>query len=710
MDNKFELNLSKLFNSYFQEPLKSEDFKESENIFSIFDLNKDGKIDNSEIDNICKQLYNYSSKNTSDTRQNANTIFDEIEAKSFIEENKTKEGKTYAQLGVTISDIFNFIETLIKNSTTEVQKEKVISFQKIESSISEDAVIEEPLELNDEQKRIAKELANVPERKENQFNKEECERFAQLSKEDLEKAKKLFFVEGRENQFSADDIIMLVTEFDGKFKVNQENYKRFNEFLLLKNSANQELTSEDIVILMSLPPDQIDSAIQLLSLKNRAENPLSVRNIVMILKCGSNDLLQMVINNPRITDFDETKSISVSWLSVKDNENNVTYRYIKGQQYPEEIREEIIDDKSFRRIIVNKNLNIEQTMIFNNKDDKNPLRIETKHLSENGKVAYIEVMEQGINPGTPDVYTIDANGNKTYLQQTFIDEQTGIQTTKKRFTDDNGNLTEFSYSAIGENEYSVDYRITDVQGKELFEKHTKLKQIDNNKFEYTNNNKTFLLEKQDDKVVVTDKSNNKSYTLNYNDYIESDNNPNIFKQSILKIPVDILIFIIKNPLSLSYGTKTRDNQGYCRADHKAIDIGTITKTDSEKELNEAFITIIIHELGHYIDNPDLSEDEKDILSLNEEFQKIYKEELQEFIKNHSSEEMLVICQFNGIGYRGKSPETQAKRSATETLAESNMITNTNSKNWTSSRSYYLQRYFPRTIAFASKLINERIQK
>ena len=271
-------------------------------------------------------------------------------------------------------------------------------------------------------------------------------------------------------------------------------------------------------------------------------------------------------------------------------------------------------------------------------------------------------------------------------------------------------MTEFSYSAISENEYSVDYRVTDAQGNELFTKQNSLKCVGNNAYEYTYGKNTYLIETQDDKVIVTDKLDNKSYTINYSDYIDSNDNPDIFKQNILKIPADILIFISKNPLSLSYGTKTKENQGYCRVDEKAIDIGRITKTNSDKELNEAFITIIIHELGHYIDNPNLSEDDKDIISMNEEFLRIYNEELNEFAKNHSTEEQQIMLQFNGIGYQSKSPETQVKRSAAETLAESNMITNTNSKSWTSSRSYYLQRYFPRTIAFASRLIQERLQK
>ena len=98
------------------------------------------------------------------------------------------------------------------------------------------------------------------------------------------------------------------------------------------------------------------------------------------------------------------------------------------------------------------------------------------------------------------------------------------------------------------------------------------------------------------------------------------------------------------------------------------------------------------------------------MSLNQDLQKIYKEELAEFSKHHSTEEQMIMFSFNGIGFQSKSPETANKRSSTETFAESNMVTNTNSKGWTLSRSYYLQRYFPKTIAFAQELLQKRLQK
>lgn len=709
MDKKLEFNLNYLIGTNFNKPLKAEDFKESKNIFSIFDLDKDGKINKEEANNIFQQLMNYSEKNTSDTRENAYAILDESEGESLINEGQNAAGKTFAELGATVAEMFKFLNTFLSKVEQSTAEESESGVTPSESGDVLSGASEQEDVLTPEQEAIARELSNIPQRGKEQFSKEDCAMLAKLTPEELEKAKKLLYIESREKQLSAEDIMMIVTQCGGKFTVIEENAQRLDEFLLLKNSAGEELSGSDIVILMSLPSDKIDSAIELLTLKNRVEHPLSTEDIVNIINVGSDALLDFVKSNPHVTEFDKSSSLSGYWISVKDNAQNVTYRFIQGQQYPEEIVEEKLEDGTIKRSITNKNLNIKQTVILQNKDAMNPQRIETQHLSQDGTVAYTEVMEQGINPGTPDVYTIDSKGNKTYLQQTIIDEQTGVQTTVKRFADDNGNLTEFSYSAISDNEYNLDYKITDKAGNVIFTRQSKVAKVGDNLYEYTKDDKTYTVETKDDKVIITDKSDNKSYTINYSDFIDNENNPDIFKQNILRIPADILIFLSKNPLSLSYGTKVKDNQGLCRVQEKAIDIGTITIAKCENELNNAFITILVHEVGHYINNPDLSDDNKDILSMNEDFLKVYRQELEDFKNNHSAEEQMFILQFNGIGYDKKSAETQLKRSSDETFAESNMITNTNSKSWTSARSYYLQRYFPRTIAFAQRLLQERIQ-
>ena len=711
MDN-FEIDISFSNNYHSKKELTKEDFKGAENLFSIFDKDNSGTLSAGEIRTIFSQVQNSSDKNTKDKRSNEYAILDGSEAEHFISQNKDNAGNTYKDLGVDISQVFNFFNVLKDNYIEQQEEVEPAPEGNLKSSDEMDREDEDsgsPIVISER----AKQFLNIPERGEQQFTEEECARLDTLTDEELEQAKQFFFVPSRTKQFSAEDIVALVTESGGKFQVNNENYQRIDELISLKDSAGNELDGRGIVHLMTLPSAKIDTAIQLLTLKNRENKPLQVHEVIYILNCDSQELIDAVRENPNLTDFYKVKTDSLYYVSAEDKEKKVTYRYIKGQQYPEEITEEKIDDNSFRRIVYNRNLNIRHIMLCegSTEDLSNlPIRIETQHLDTKGEVESTEVYEVGNNPGTPDVYTIDSDGNKTYLQQTIVDEQTGNQTILKRFTDHSGNLSEFSYSVLGNDEYNLEYTITDSQGNKILQRERTLKKLDDNHFEYSENGHAYSIEMNDNQVTITDKSDNKSYSMNLDDYILNDGNPDLIRENIHKIPADILVFLTQNPLRLSYAASgdigPKDNQGLRRSDEQAIDIGTITM-HPEGELNNSFMTILLHELGHYIDNTESGARTTDVLSQNEDFIKIYKEELEEFNRNHTVEEQTFILQFNGIGYAGKSPEEQRTRTISEVFAESNMASSTNSKSWTAVRSYYLQRYFPRTIAKAQELLAGR---
>ena len=701
----FEINIDFLSNYDSKKKLTKDVFKGSENLFNIFNTDGDNILSKNEIGNIFQKIINSSETNTQDTRKNQYALLDSKEAEHFINNNQNTQGKSYKELGVSISQLFDFLNVL-KENMAQVQTQESTNddnFTKIQQESSSENV-----EVDNETIEKIKEFRHIPERKDQQFTEQEQIQLAQLNDSELEKAKKLFFVEGRTKQFSASEIINLITNCGGKYDVNKENNDRFNEFLSLKRYSTQELNAEEIVLLMTLPKDKIDDAIKLLNLENRIQQPLSMSEVVSIITCNSEELIKDISENPNLQFEEKIHTTSQYWICLNDSDNNTTYRYIKGQKYPEEISEQQLQDGTIQRTVYNKNLNIKQSILFDELDNTKPIRIETQHLKDNGSVEYTEIMEKGINPGTPDIYTIDANGNKKYLQQTIVNQDNASKTVSKHFENAQGTITDFSYTTLDNNEYTFQYKITDKDGNQVFSRQIELTQIGENLYEYKKDNKTYQIKINSEQCEVTDKSDNTSYVFNYSDYIKDEDNPEIFKQNILNIPADILIYLTQKPLSLSYGRIARDNQGYNRAEEKAIDIGKITKTNSETELNEAFITILIHELGHYIDNPDLNDNNSDILSLNEDLSKIYKEELEEFNKNSSTEEQRIMLQFNEIGFKQKSKSTRNKRTLSEVFAESNMVSLTNSKSWTAARSYYLQRYFPRTIAKAQELLSSRI--
>ena len=89
---------------------------------SIFDKDNSGTLNAGEIRTIFNQVQNSSDKNTQDKRSNEYAILDGSEAEHFISQNKDNDGNTYKDLGVDISQVFNFFNVL-KNNYVERQEE-----------------------------------------------------------------------------------------------------------------------------------------------------------------------------------------------------------------------------------------------------------------------------------------------------------------------------------------------------------------------------------------------------------------------------------------------------------------------------------------------------------------------------------------------------------------------------------------------------------
>ena len=107
----------------------------------------------------------------------------------------------------------------------------------------------------------------------------------------------------------------------------------------------------------------------------------------------------------------------------------------------------------------------------------------------------------------------------------------------------------------------------------------------------------------------------------------------------------------------------------------------------------------MHEFGHYIDGSILEA----YISGNEDFIKCWEEEFENFKKNHTSQEQDMISYFSGSG-------KDAATGREETVAETHMLLNTFSKGSTAERAYYLQRYFPKTVALVADLLSKTLKQ
>ena len=704
MDNKFEINISFLDCFKSNGKIKARDFKDSKNIFSIFDQNHDKELDNKEIFNILQELFKHSDKNNDDTRENAFDIFDDVEAKSFVNETKNKDGKTFAELGVTISEVFNFLKTLSTKAVEEPVEEPVEEFKKEER---EGTIIE----LTEEQKQIAKELANIPEREEQQFTEQECAMLAsRLSKEELDEAKKFFYIEGRHRQFTALDICQAVEGLREKYDISPQILSRFSEFANIKDKNGKELNATEILEILAFNDEEkINKAKVLLTHPEKQFSKMTTYDIKFVIESNSSYLYDLALKNP---DLQLTQlGFMANGINRDIREckiNGKTYRFIIGQELPEEVTLQQVG-KDLRETVHNPNLNVTQIITYENTSIASvkafPARIETRHLDANGNIEYTEVYESGEIAGTSNIYTIDKNGNRTDIQTSSVDKDTGVQKFSKHFVSTNGIKTNFELTSNTEtNEYELNYQITNPEGKEpqvIYSKKQSLKKTGEKTFVYTKDDKTYNISVSDDNIMsITNNENNQTSTIDLNKLFP-DQNAKFISNRLVRMPAEMLVYLANHPLNEINIGEFEDDNGHFDEDRYLIELGEQTIPKSKTEMEDTVFSILMHEFGHYLDftmgeNPD-------IFSANPEFAACFKEEVDEFKRNHTSTEQ------NFAGYfTGAITMDGIMRGRQETVAEINMLTNTVSKEVTSTRAYLLQRYFPKTITMATQMIQDRL--
>ena len=690
--------------------LKAADF-ENKKLFNIFDLNSNGQLDENEATSILSKFNKYKNRifSTNKIKTNdGNSIFDEKESKNFIEELETDTGKKFATFDITIIDIFEFCETIAEKVLIRDNGCK----EKSESDIPEKT----PQPLNVSQAKIAQELANIPERENEQFSEEECALLAQLTPEELNEAKKFFYMESRDKQLSAEDIIFLIKGYKEKFNISPECYERIPEFLALKDKNGNQLNIHSIMLLLSgKTEDKIDKGITLLKTANSGfDNAEIIANFNFALSAQSSYLYDFMLENPEIK-FSHDKHHTYRFKdSLETTLDGITYRFSLYQKKPEEITYEQVGEDIVQTIY---NPNLEQKQIItypSTKLDDNfilpePSRVETRHLDESGNIVSTEICENSEIPGTRNIYTIDKNGTRVDVQTAIVDTESGIQTITKNFASNEGVITKSKLVTNPQtNEYELDYEISNPNGENpeiIYSKHQSLKQLDENNYVYTKDNKiynlTIIRENSNESGIlrITDNSQNKTYEIDLNKLFP-DEQDKIMADRFIKFPAEMLVFLSEHPLdNINYGKYQKENNGHYNYDNNTIEIGIahVSKT----ELKDTLYSVLCHEFGHYFDRN--IGDVINSISTNEEFIKCHREELESFRKNNTTFEQEYAGYFTG----STTPEG-AIRGQSETVAESNMLLNTTPKARTATRAYLLQRYFPRTIALATKMIQEKL--
>lgn len=435
--------------------------------------------------------------------------------------------------------------------------------------------------------------------------------------------------------------------------------------------------------LIKLNPKEFQK-LEELATRNISKIQISTGAVEMLTKLPENQFTDIINNYPNFNAIklnDELLSIT------KESQNNpkISEVYdIKTKKQIEKITTEYLSDTE-AITIENFNNNTIHT-IYKRKDKYGRLFTETQTISkydENKNLLSKETIVQKEDGSELLASITDKTGIQHPSQWSTIDKETGLKTIQRDLISPTGTKTNYYYEETPEGIQISEYKITDKNGKILLNEKRTFQPVmgSDNKFISTVNNKTYFIEHTENEIIVTDKQSNQTTTINLND-IETDNKKEL-TTILKKLSGDKLISL--NSRNLNKLTFENIDNGSFDNFNRSIDISSLENSSSaESQLNT-----LLHEFGHYLDTA-ISDETVGEISNSKEFLKIYNKELKALKKHSNSKEQEYIDYFT-IGIRGRQ----------ETVAESTMALSTA---YTSPRTYFLQKYFPETIATVAKLI------
>lgn len=208
LENGRKINKSQINGEILKSKLSQND--KYQKIFSLFDVNNDGKLDDKEIESFFEKMKSYASKGKS-------SVFESGEAEEFLKEFKDAKGKSLSDNGVKVGDLFGFVADISDVGFDPVKK--------------------------------AQTLVNKGKMNGNIYSSEEIKNIAtnELS-QDVQDAIKMFQAQ-KDGQGSVSDFYNLLKEKFGSDEAASKVYAKLREeelgAVLLDKAKNFELTEKD---------------------------------------------------------------------------------------------------------------------------------------------------------------------------------------------------------------------------------------------------------------------------------------------------------------------------------------------------------------------------------------------------------------------------------------------------------------------------------
>lgn len=208
LENGRKINKSQINGEILKSKLSQND--KYQKIFSLFDANNDGKLDDKEVESFFEKMKSFASKGKS-------SVFENGEAEEFLKEFKDAKGKSLSDNGVKVGDLFGFVADISDVGFDPVKK--------------------------------AQTLVNKGKMNGNIYSSEEIKNIAttELS-QDVQDAIKMFQAQ-KDGQGSVSDFYNLLKEKFGSDEAASKVYAKLREeelgAVLLDKAKNFDLTEKD---------------------------------------------------------------------------------------------------------------------------------------------------------------------------------------------------------------------------------------------------------------------------------------------------------------------------------------------------------------------------------------------------------------------------------------------------------------------------------
>ena len=464
------------------------------------------------------------------------------------------------------------------------------------------------------------------------------------------------------------------TKYDGKALMNFNDKANAEDLIKVRPLTKTSLSPKNIVALSQEKelPDINKLSDKILEIQK--EQGKDIEEISAVKDDYKNKEVLVVVKNGNIKitkAFDKNLNAIYNEKRVEDKENNIIRTYTKDYR---------------------NNSTSEITSTFDKDAEFEVVTSEIRtQYNKNGKIEYTEKTTPSEVQGVLNVIRTDKDGRETVLSSGKIYKKTGIESVKKDMTSLDGTKTNYLYENDPQGNRILDYKITDKKGKVLLNLSEAFEVINENKFISSRGEERYQIDVTDKGLKVQNlKDKNKKAEFKIGK--ELDDKPQMLINTLKQIPGDELIKMRENIdtlVGLDNCLDSKYNGGL-----EAIFTG-----------DNAFL--LTHEIGHTIDfkNTDISTNEsyektfKNTITMDKEVNKIYDEEMSNFLKAFPDAQRKHIDYF----IRKEKHIGGEKGGVSETIAETNALINSpKTDNSLRFRTQYLQQYFPKTIAEITK--------